>query len=93
MSTRVAVLAFLRSLEGIKPDQAYSNRLVDFVEKDDLLLTDLIPISMWMSVFQELIAKGAYFLSKLLTGTTPRLHEGKFTECRHLRENRLGCNT
>lgn len=63
-------LGFFAVTEGIKPDQAYSNRLVDFVEKDDLMLTDLGYFK--LSVFQELTAKGAYFLSKLLIGTTLR---------------------
>ena len=63
-------LGFFAVTEGIKPDQAYSNRLVDFVEKDDLMLTDLGYFK--LSVFQELTAKGVYFLSKLLIGTTLR---------------------
>ena len=61
-------LGFFTLTEGIKPDQAYSSRLVDFVEKDDLMLTDLGYFK--LSVFKELTAKGAYFLSKLLIGTT-----------------------
>ncbi len=63
-------LGFFAVTEGIKPDQAYSNRLVDFVEKDDLMLTDLGYFK--LSVFQALTAKGVYFLSKLLIGTTLR---------------------
>lgn len=63
-------LGFFTLTEGIKPDQAYSSRLVDFVEKGDLMLTDLVPLFMGISVFKELTAKGAYFLSKLLIGTT-----------------------
>lgn len=61
-------LGFFALTEGIKPDQAYSNRLVDFVEKGDLMLTDLGYFK--LSVFQQITAKGAYFLSKLLIGTT-----------------------
>jgi len=61
-------LGFFTLTEGIKPDQAYSSRLVDFVEKGDLTLTDLGYFK--LSVFKELTAKGAYFLSKLLIGTT-----------------------
>lgn len=57
-------LGFFTLTEGIKPDQAYSSRLVDFVEKGDLTLTDLGYFK--LSVFKELTAKGAYFLSKLL---------------------------
>ncbi|MBF8278471.1 MAG: transposase [Candidatus Brocadiaceae bacterium] len=34
-------LGFFEVTEGIKPDQAYSKSLVDFVEKNDLMLTDL----------------------------------------------------
>lgn len=63
-------LGFFEVTEGIKPDQAYSNSLVDFVEKNDLMLTDLGYFK--LSVFQKLIAKEAYFLSKLLIGTTLR---------------------
>src|SRR3989338_6409066 len=63
-------LGFFALTEGIKPDQAYSNHLVDFVEKGDLMVTDLGYFK--LSVFQQLIAKGAYFLSRLLIGTTLR---------------------
>src|SRR3990172_4118101 len=79
MSTRVAALSFLRSLKALNLIRhiaiGYSipvSTRTSFVEKDDLMLTDLVPISMGMSVFQELTAKGAYFLSKLLIGTTLR---------------------
>lgn len=61
-------LGFFALTEGIKPDQAYSNRLVDFAQKGDLMLTDLGYFK--LSVFQQVTAKGAYFLSKLLIGTT-----------------------
>lgn len=63
-------LGFFAITEGIKPDQAYSNSLADFVEKNDLMLTDLGYFK--LSVFQKLIEKDAYFLSKLLIGTTLR---------------------
>lgn len=63
-------LGFFEVTEGIKPDQAYSKSLVDFVEKNDLMLTDLGYFK--LSVFQKLIEKEAYFLSKLLIGTTLR---------------------
>ena len=63
-------LSFFEVTEGIKPDQAYSNSLADFVEKNDLMLTDLGYFK--LSVFQKLIEKDAYFLSKLLIGTTLR---------------------
>jgi DDE family transposase len=63
-------LGFFVVTEGVKPDQVYSNRLVDFVEKDDQMLTDLGYFK--LSVFQKLTAKGAYFLSKLLIGMTLR---------------------
>ena len=61
-------LGFFALTEGIKPDQAYSNHLVDFVEKGDLMVTDLGYFK--LGVFQQITAKGAYFLSKLLIGTT-----------------------
>jgi hypothetical protein len=61
-------LGFFALTEGIKPDQAYSNHLVDFAQKGDLMLTDLGYFK--LSVFQQITAKGAYFLSKLLIGTT-----------------------
>ena len=61
-------LGFFALTEGIKPDQAYSNCLVDLVEKGDLMLTD--PGYFKLSVFQQITRKGAYFLSKLLIGTT-----------------------
>ncbi len=63
-------LGFFEVTEGTKPDQAYSKSLVDFVEKNDLMLTDLGYFK--LSVFQNLIEKEAYFLSKLLIGTTLR---------------------
>lgn len=63
-------LGFFEVTEGTKPDQAYSNSLVDLVEKNDLMLTDLGYFK--LSVFQKLIEKEAYFLSKLLIGTTLR---------------------
>lgn len=63
-------LGFFEVTEGIKPDQAYSKSLVDFVEKNDLMLTDLGYFK--LSVFQKLFEKEAYFLSKLLIGTTLR---------------------
>ena len=61
-------LGFFAVTEGIKPDQAYSSHLVDFVEKGDLMVTDLGYFK--LSVFEKLTQKGAYFLSKLLIGTT-----------------------
>lgn len=61
-------LGFFALTEGIKPDQAYSNNLADLVEKGDLMLTDLGYFT--LSVFQQITRKGAYFLSKLLIGTT-----------------------
>lgn len=57
-------LGFFEVTEGIKPDQAYSKSLVDFVEKNDLMLTDRGYFK--LSVFQNLIEKEAYFLSKIL---------------------------
>ena len=61
-------LGFFAVTEGIKPDQAYSSHLVDFVEKGDLMVTDLGYFK--LSVFEKLTQKGTYFLSKLLIGTT-----------------------
>ena len=63
-------LGFFAVTEGIKPDQAYSGCLSDFVEKGDLMLTDLGYFK--LTTFQNLIAKGAFFLSRLLIGTTLR---------------------
>jgi len=63
-------LGFFSVTEGIKPDQAYSGCLSDFVEKGDLMLTDLGYFK--LTTFQNLIAKGAFFLSRLLIGTTLR---------------------
>jgi hypothetical protein len=61
-------LGFCAITEGIKPDQAYSSCLVDFVDTGELMITDLGYFK--LSVFEKLAAKGAYFLSKLLIGTT-----------------------
>src|SRR3989337_4024487 len=79
MSTRAAALSFLRSLKALNLIRHIAivwsipvSTRTSFVEKDDLMLTDILPISLGMSVFQELTAKGAYFLSKLLIGTTLR---------------------
>jgi len=63
-------LGFFAVTEGIRPDQAYSGCLSDFVEKGDLMLTDLGYFK--LTTFQNLIAKGAFFLSRLLIGTTLR---------------------
>lgn len=62
--------SFFAVTEGIKPDQAYSGCLCDFVEKGDLMLTDLGYFK--LNVFQKLTAKGAWFLSRFLIGTTLR---------------------
>lgn len=61
-------LGFFAITEGIKPDQTYSSCLVDFVDTGDLMMTDLGYFK--LKVFEKLTAKGAYFLSKLLIGTT-----------------------
>jgi hypothetical protein len=61
-------LGFFAVTEGIKPDQAYSGCLCDHVEKGDLMLTDLGYFK--LSTFVKLITQGAYFLSRLLIGTT-----------------------
>src|SRR3989304_6029468 len=59
MSTRVAALSFLRSLKALNLIRP-------------IAMGYSTPVPMGMSVFQELTAKGAYFLSKLLIGTTLR---------------------
>jgi hypothetical protein len=63
-------LGFLTVTEGIQPDQSYSGCLSAFVEKGDLMLTDLGYFK--LSSFQTLTAQGAWFLSRFLIGTTLR---------------------
>lgn len=63
-------LGFFEITEGAKPDQGYSCCLSNFVKKDDLLLFDLGYFK--LILFQEIIKKMAYFLSRFLVGTTLR---------------------
>ena len=61
-------LGFFAVTEGIKPDQAYSLELVSHVQKGDLTLEDLGYFK--LRKFQLLSEKGAFFLSRLLVGTS-----------------------
>jgi len=63
-------LGFFAVTEGIKPDQAYCSCLSDHVQTGDLMLTDLGYFK--LGLFQKLDAKGAFFLSRFLVGTTLR---------------------
>ncbi len=63
-------LGFFAVTEGIKPDQAYSSCLSEHVQTGDLMLADLGYFK--LSLFQKLAAKGAFFLSRFLIGTTLR---------------------
>jgi hypothetical protein len=60
-------LGFFAVTEGIKPDQAYSLKLLNHVQKGDLTLEDLGYFK--LRKFQLLSEKGAFFLSRLLVGT------------------------
>ncbi len=51
--------------EGKKPDQSLSEKLVDFLKPNDLVLRDLGYFS--LAVFAKIAAKKAFFLSRLLT--------------------------
>src|SRR4030067_2522432 len=70
MSTRAVVLAFLRSPKASNQIRHTAIAWLISLKKNDLMLTDLGYFK--LSVFQKLIEKEAYFLSKLLTGTTLR---------------------
>lgn len=61
-------LGFFYVSPGIKPDQAYSPTLPNFVEKGDLTLTDLGYFK--VKTFRQYHEKGVFFLSRFLVRTT-----------------------
>lgn len=65
---KTGTLGFFAVTEGIRPDQAYSLELVNHVQKGDLTLEDLGYFK--LRKFQLLSEKGAFFLSRLLVGTS-----------------------
>jgi hypothetical protein len=65
---KTGALGFFAVTEGIKPDQAYCLELVDHIQKGDLTLEDLGYFK--LRKFQLLAEKGAFFLSRLLVGTS-----------------------
>lgn len=65
---KTGTLGFFAITEGIKPDQAYSLELANHVQEGDLTLEDLGYFK--LRKFQLLSEKGAFFLSRLLVGTS-----------------------
>lgn len=61
-------LMFLDETAGTVPDNGYTKHLPALLQKDDLLLID--QGSFKLETFQAIIAKGAYFVTRLLPGTT-----------------------
>lgn len=61
-------LAFLDVTEGKAPDCRYTDHLPGLLGKNDLLLIDLGYFK--LTTFNAIIAKGAFFLTRFLIGTT-----------------------
>ncbi len=58
--------------EGKKPDQSLSRRILDMLKPSDLVLRDLGYFK--ISVFEEIVLKGAFFLSRFLTSANVYLN-------------------
>jgi len=61
-------LMFLDETAGTVPDNGYTKHLPALLQKDDLLLMDQGYFK--LETFQAIMAKGAYFVTRLLPGTT-----------------------